>query len=654
MNHQALGILDWSIILGFLLLSLGIGLYFRKEGSKSITSFFLGGRNLPWYIAGISMVATTFAADTPLAVAELVAQGGIAKNWLWWSFLIGGGLTTFFFSFLWRRAEILTELEFITLRYKGLEAKVLRAFKAVYLGGFINALIIGWVNLAMVTLLQVFFDIDRPTALWFTAGLMLMAVAYSALSGLLGVAITDVMQFAIAMIGCIVLAVIVINSPEVGGIEALKAKLPAQTFNFFPAIGTDSGPSTGHLFGLSLGAFFAFVAVQWWSSWYPGAEPGGGGYVAQRMMSTRSEKDAVWATLLFQIGHYCIRPWPWILVGLAAIALYSPQINDPELQAQLSYFGEAHDPAGITMQPEQVRTELISAGITSSEEFFQLYPSIENTDRAKMVSYHFEPRFGFVFAMRDFLPVGLRGLLLAAFIAAYMSTISTQVNWGASYLVNDLILQWRTVEDPVLLSRVTSVGIMILAMIATPFMTSISAIWEFIMQCGAGLGLVLILRWYWWRVTAWAEIAATLTPLLLYAVLKFIPESTFPDGFEENYGSFYIIVGITTIVWLTVAMLTSKKDEPQLEIFMKRVRPLGSWPGKLRGLSGDNGQMKYLLGCWLSATALVLGWLLGIGKLLLHEWTPAVFAITVGLLSIFSLRFFLKKTNIFGLNSEKA
>ncbi len=653
MNHEALGLLDWSIIIGFLLLSLSIGLYFRKEGSKSITSFFLGGRNLPWYIAGISMVATTFAADTPLAVAELVAQGGIAKNWLWWSFLIGGGLTTFFFSFLWRRAEILTELEFITLRYSGREAKALRAFKAVYLGGFINALIIGWVNLAMVTLLQVFFDLDRETALWITAGLMVLAVLYSALSGLLGVAITDVVQFAIAMIGCIVLAVIVINSPDIGGIAALKSKLPEQTFAFFPAVGSE-GTSSGHLFSLTIGAFFAFVAIQWWASWYPGSEPGGGGYVAQRMMSTRTEKEAVWATLLFQIGHYCIRPWPWILVGLAAIALYSPRINDTELQQRLEYFSSPQEVANLKHIPEHKDETLIAAGIQSADEFLTLYPSLEGTSAEQMVSYHFEPRFGFVYAMRDFLPAGLRGLLLAAFIAAYMSTISTQVNWGASYLVNDLILLLRESNNPILVSRITSVGIMIAAMIATPFMTSISAIWEFIMQCGAGLGLVLILRWYWWRVTAWSEIAATVTPLVVYTLFKLLPDAMMSPAFEANYGPFYVIVGVTTISWLVVAYITSSAGDPQLKVFVQRIKPMGLWPASTEGLRGDNRQLPILLGCWLSATGLVIGWLLGIGKLLLQDWKPAFIFLLMGFVCIFALRMFLKKTNIFERNSEKA
>ena len=271
--------IDWIIIASFLILSLYIGLKFKNKASSSLANFFLGGRNLPWYIAGMSMVATTFAADTPLAVTELVAKNGISSNWIWWNFLIGGMLTTFFFANLWRRANVLTELELIELRYSGKPAAILRGFKSVYLGLFMNVLIIGWVNLAMVSIIQVFFDVDPSIAFWYTIGVMIIAMIYSSLSGLLGVAITDTIQFVIAMIGCIILAVIVVNSDKIGGIEALKTKLPEGTLNFLPQIGGKEGTSLSTL-TISIGAFFSFAAIQWWASWYPGAEPGGGGYIA--------------------------------------------------------------------------------------------------------------------------------------------------------------------------------------------------------------------------------------------------------------------------------------------------------------------------------------------------------------------------------------
>ncbi|MEX2597866.1 MAG: sodium:solute symporter family protein [Salibacteraceae bacterium] len=647
---QMLNILDWSIIIGFLLLSLAIGLYYRKGAGKSIGDFFLGGRNLPWYIAGISMVATTFAADTPLAVSELVAQGGIAKNWLWWSFLFGGALTTFFFAMLWRRANILTELEFIQLRYEGKPAFYLRLFKSVYLGLFMNAIIIAWVNLAMMSLIEIFFETSSNTAFWITAGMMVLAMSYSALSGLKGVAITDTVQFAIAMIGCIILSVIVVNSDRVGGISNLKEALPNETFSFYPTIGntTIEGSDLLHGFGLTIGSFLAFIGIQWWASWYPGAEPGGGGYIAQRMMSTRSEKDAVWATLLFQVGHYCLRPWPWIVVGLCAIMLYAPQ--DGQLKDDLITFSQPYDINQV--QPEKSIESLEKTGAQDKESFFKLFPSYEHSPLKQQVIYHYEPRMGFVMAMRDFLPNGLIGLLLVAFIAAYLSTISTQINWGASYIVNDLILPISNSSNEknlVLYSRLTSVGIMILGAMVTPFITSISGVWEFILQCGAGLGLVLILRWYWWRINAWSEIAATIAPLIAYGFCYFYLNDFMGERFVRNNGSFYITVLFTTIVWISVTFLTPKPSSSFTKTFIKRVKPMGIWPN-FDHQPTDNRQIKWLFLNWLSMILFIVSFLFGTGSLILLEMDAAFIYFAVSILSAFALRMFLKKTNIFGRN----
>ncbi|RYZ33523.1 MAG: sodium:proline symporter, partial [Sphingobacteriales bacterium] len=310
---------DWLVIGSFMALSLWIGLRYKNQASTGLAAYFLGGRNLPWYIAGTSMVATTFAADTPLAVTELVGQSGIAGNWLWWNFLLGGMLTTFFFARLWRRAGILTDVELIEIRYSGRAAAFLRMFRALYLGLFMNCLIIGWVNVALMSILEVFFGISREEQLLFVGLAMVIVMIYSSMSGLLGVAITDVVQFVIAMTGCVILAVLVVNSDKIGGISGLKAQLPAWSLDFFPQITKDSSVSNiAGTLTLSFGAFLAYTSVQWWASWYPGAEPGGGGYIAQRMMSAKDEKHALYATLFFQIAHYCIRPWPWILVGLCA------------------------------------------------------------------------------------------------------------------------------------------------------------------------------------------------------------------------------------------------------------------------------------------------------------------------------------------------
>jgi SSS family solute:Na+ symporter len=628
--------IDWIIIISFLLLSLGIGLYYRQNAGKSMSDFFLGGRNLPWYIAGVSMVATTFAADTPLAVSELVSQGGIAKNWLWWSFIFGGALTTFFFASLWRRSGVITELEFITLRYEGKPAHYLRLFKSVYLGLFINAIISAWVNLAMMTLVEIFFDVSHMSAMFVTFGLMVLAVIYATLSGLKGVAITDTVQFVIAMVGCIILAIITLNSDQVGGIQELKANLPEGSLAFVPSIGEANGNDLLQGFGLSIGAFLAFVGVQWWSSWYPGSEPGGGGYVAQRMMSTRSEKDAVWATLLFQVGHYCLRPWPWIIVGLCAIVLYSGTNTHPKLKEAL------------------IAAE--TSGIHSTESFVASYDEVPSEAEMKVINYHYNPRMGFVFAMKDFLPSGLRGLLLVAFIAAYLSTISTQVNWGASYLVNDLIKPLNTdfsESKLVLWSRITSVIVMIVGALVTPLVTSISGVWEFLMNCGAGLGLVLILRWYWYRINAWSEISATVAPLLAYAFCFFYLNEKLGESFVNQNGPFFFTVGFTTIVWIIVTFTTSTPSTKHLEIFINRVRPQGVWPALGQDQKALNHGLRYQALCWLFMVTMVISLLFGIGSVILQNLNASFAYLIVAVISIFGLQFFLKKTNIFEGNSSE-
>ncbi len=585
--------IDWIIISAFLLLSLFIGLRYKNKASGSINDFFLGGRNLPWYIAGISMVATTFAADTPLAVTELVAQNGISANWVWWNFLIGGMLTTFFFANLWRRANVLTELELIELRYSGKAASLLRGFKSIYLGLFMNVLIIGWVNVAMVSILQVFFDIPESTAFWYMIIVMIIAMIYSSLSGLLGVAITDTVQFVIAITGCIILAVIIINTKEIGGMEGLKSKLPDGALNFLPQIG-NSESNTFSTLTISIGAFFSFAAIQWWASWYPGAEPGGGGYIAQRMMSTKNEKDAVFATLFFQIAHYCLRPWPWIIVGLCSLILY-PDLTDKKL--------------------------------------------------------------GFVIAMKDYLPTGLKGLLFVAFLAAYMSTISTQLNWGASYLVNDLYKRFirknknKDVQQEekhlVNVSRYFTIIIMIVGAFVTTMINSISAVWEFIMECGAGLGLVLILRWYWWRINAWSEITATIAPFIGYIIGHYLLENSLGNWFTENRGSFIFTVLFTSISWIIITFLTKSTQKEKLESFYLLVKPDGNWKPFEHLIPKSNSNLKNLTICWLSAVTLTYSILFATGKLIFLEYLDAFYFSLSAIISFIILRYFLIRTNIF-------
>jgi len=566
-------LIDWTIILFYFVASASIGIYFTKRAGRNIQEFFLSGRNLPWWLAGTSMVATTFAADTPLAVTELVAKNGIAGNWLWWNFVFGGMLTVFFFARLWRRAGIITDLEFVELRYSGKPAAFLRGFRSVYLGIFINCVIMGWVNLAMVSILQGMFGIPEDKVMVYVALSLVVTAIYSALSGLWGVAVTDAFQFVLAMSGTIILAFVVLALPQVGGIAGLKAHLPGWAFRFLPVIGkSQAGMSIGGALAMTISTFLAYVGVQWWASWYPGAEPGGGGYIAQRMMSAKDEKHSLFSTLWFTIAHYCVRPWPWIIVGLSTLVLY-PQLA-PEAK-----------------------------------------------------------RLGYVYAMRDFLPAGLKGMLIAAFFAAYMSTIATQLNWGTSYVINDFYKRFikpnAGEKRLVLVSRITTILMMVLSLFVTSVLETISGAWIFIIEAGAGLGLVLILRWYWWRINAWSEIAAMVTPLVSYAFIKYQTNIQFPH-------SLFYIVGVTTAVWLVVTFATKPTEEGTLKDFYRRVHPGGiGWrkvAQMLPEVKGDSGYGGLFLN-WVAGIILIYFMLFGVGKLILGEYGQGAVFLIVGLLA---------------------
>jgi len=570
-----LEIIDWVLIALYFLVSISIGLIMSKRAGRSTGEFFLSGRKLPWYIAGTSMVATTFAADTPLAVTELVAQNGIAGNWLWWNMIIGGMLTVFFFARLWRRAEIITDCEFVSIRYSGRPADFLRGFRAVYIGIFMNVIVIAWVNLAMVKILTVvfpnltFFGITEVSFLGFTftsyllvvGCLMLFVALYSALSGLWGVSIADSFQFVMAMAGCIILAIYTLGSPQIGGISGLKEQLPEWVFRFTPELGdsTSTDVSTAGIFRMSLLAFVTYLGVQWWASWYPGAEPGGGGYIAQRIMSAKNEKHSLLATLWFNIAHYALRPWPWIIVAMCSLVMY------PQLGAE---------------QKGQ----------------------------------------GFVMAIADCLPPGLVGLLLAAFLAAYMSTISTQLNWGCSYIINDLyrpfIRPGAEERTYVRISRVTTFLLMACSLFVTSKLGRISDAWKFILECSGGIGLVLILRWFWWRVNAWSEIAALLAPFAVYPVLKFVFGIGFPN-------SLLIIVAFSTFVWLVVTFLTPPTDKATLISFYRKVHPGGLlWKpvsDELTDVEADSGYL-WLLFDWIAGSLCVMFSLFGIGKIIFGQF----------------------------------
>jgi Na+/proline symporter len=550
-------VIDWVVVAAYFSASIYFGLRYSRRAGEDTGEFFLSGRNLPWWLAGTSMVATTFAADTPLAVTELVAKNGIAGNWLWWNFVLGGMLTVFFFARLWRRAGVLTDVEFVELRYSGRPAAFLRGFRSVYLGLFMNSVIIGWVNLAMAAILQGMFGLGTGEAMVYVAVAMLLTAGYSAVAGLWGVAVTDVFQFVFAMTGCVVLTFFVLAEPAVGGLGGLVEKLPDWSLRFLPSVGGEpmDGLAAGSTLALSSLAFLAYVGVQWWACWYPGAEPGGGGYIAQRMMSAKDEKHSLLATLWFTVAHYCLRPWPWILVGLASLILY------PDLAPD-------------------------------------------------------EKRLGYVYAMRDYLPTGLRGMLVAAFFAAYMSTIATQLNWGTSYLVNDFYRRFLAAgkgeKHYVAVSRAMTLAVMAASFGVTMMMETISGAWAFIIEAGAGLGLVLIARWFWWRVNAWSELAAMLTPFAVFAWVKTSTTLEFPV-------SLFLIVSVTTVAWIAVTLLTKPSATETLRAFYTRVHPGGWWgpvSASLPGVRPDSGYGRLLVD-WLAGVVLVYAVLFGVGKILL-------------------------------------
>ncbi len=544
---------DWLIVVLYFLLSAAIGLAYTKKASQSLADYFVSGRSLPWWLAGTSMVATTFAADTPLAVAGLVAKYGVAGNWLWWNGAISGILTVFFFSRLWRRAGVMTDVEFAELRYGGQPAAVLRGFRALYLALPINLIIMGWVTRAMVTILSITLDVNP----WVAAVVLFGITAlYSVLAGLWGVIVTDAFQFAVAMGGSILLAVLAVE--WIGGLDTLVEQSARHYGSAEAAFGVI--PPTDQAW-LPLSTLMVFLAVQWWAAWYPGAEPGGGGYIVQRILSAKDERHGLLATLWFNIAHYALRPWPWILVGFVAAIRY---------------------------------------------------PGLAN------------PEEGYVRVMVDVLPSPFKGLMLAAFAAAYMSTISTHLNWGASYLVNDIYLRFiRPDAGPraqVLASRAATTMLMVLSLVVMAFLASVEQGWKLLLGLGAGTGLVLILRWYWWRVNAWSEISAMAASFVTSISLQALGLDLGDTASGDYALTMLITVGVTTIVWLSVTFLTAPEADETLERFYRRVRPGGSgWrPVSARlGYAGDpipGGALSWIN--WVAGVAAVYAAVFSVGALL--------------------------------------
>ncbi|MCX8125043.1 MAG: Na+:solute symporter [Spirochaetes bacterium] len=562
--------IDFIILAAYLLFSMVVALLYAKRARSSTHAFFLSGRSLPWWIAGTAMVATTFAADTPLAVTELVRSGGISGNWLWWNMVAANIVTVFFYAKLWRRAGITTDIEFIELRYSGKEASFLRGFKAIYLGLFANCIIMGWVNVALAQILVHLFGLRTTHVLVIVIASMLFVGIYSALGGLWAVAITDFIQFIIAMSGCIVLAIVVTSHHTLNGIEGLIQQLPPKALAFIPFGDSSSIP---------LSAFLLFVGVQWWASWYPGAEPGGGGYVAQRMMSSKDETHSLMATLWFTIAHFALRPWPWIIVALATMVLYP---NVPHDQSKATY----------------------------------------------------------IFAIRDFLPVGLKGLLVAAFLAAYMSTISTHLNWGSSYLVNDLyrrfIAPQKSERHYVITAQLCTIALVIISSILIFVIDSISGAWAFIIECGAGIGPVLMLRWYWWRINAWSEIIAMVAPIPAVVVSRCVLGISFPYNL-------LIIVPFTTLCWLIATFLTPPVDHNKLYSYYTTVKPEFGFTPFRRALQQPANHMLLYLRIFQTMLGIIATYslLFGIGAIILYK-TYAYAFITLFIFSFFTILYLLK------------
>jgi len=561
---MTLSFLDWAIVAAYFVLSIGVGIKFTKKGGESLDEYFVAGRAVPWWLAGSAMIATTFAADTPLVVTGLVAAHGVAGNWLWWNMVMSGMLTVFLYARLWRRAKVMTDVEFAEIRYGGRPATFLRGFRALYLALPVNLIILGWVTLAMVKILQISLHIEP---VWAVGLCFVITVAYSAAAGMWAVLWTDLVQLVIKMTAVVVLAVFAVK--KVGGIESLKTGLAAHFGSVDTALSIVPPGGTVWMPAIAL---VTFLAVQWWAAWYPGAEPGGGGYVAQRIFSARNEKEGVLATLFFNVGHYALRPWPWIVTGLCTVLLY---------------------PGGV------------------------------------LVNGRPDKEAAYVQAMVDLLPGGWKGFMLAGFAAAYMSTVGTHLNWGASYLVGDVYKRFlrkdASEKHYVAVGRWTTVFLFLASIAVTLNLSTIEGAWRFLLALGSGTGLVLILRWYWWRINAWSEISAMISSAIVsLAAFRLVPKGTGPGAeFEQQAVVMLVTVALSTAVWVAVTFLTNPEKDSTLDAFYERVRPGGpGWAAVSRRLgygreSIPGGAMSFVN--WILGIVLVYSALFGIGKLVFGQ-----------------------------------
>jgi solute:Na+ symporter, SSS family len=506
--------LDWIIVAASLVLAFVPALWMARRAGQSSAEFFTSGRAAPWWLAGISLVATTFSTDTPNLVTNLVREGGVAANWAWWAFLLTGMTTVFFYARLWRRLGVLTDLEFYEMRYSGRAATLVRGFRAVYLGLLFNCVIMATVNLAAAKIANVLLGWPMWQTLLVCA---VLNVAFAAVSGLWGVMVADMIQFGIAMTGSFAAAYYALQQPQVGGLDGLFRQIDPQVLRLFP------DPSD---WGTFLTVLLIPITVQWWSVWYPGSEPGGGSYVAQRMLASKTERDAVWGTLLFNAAHYALRPWPWIIVALSSMLVY-PSLDD-------------------------------------------IARALPHVDRALIGHDMAYP------AMMRFLPPGLLGVMIAGLLSAYISTIATHLNWGTSYIVNDLYRRFlkpgESEKHYVLMGRLMTAALMIVAAALTFVLETAQASFNLLLSVGAGTGLLYLLRWFWWRINAWSEIAAMASSFVV--ALGFFVAGKQGAAIPPHV-SLLISIAITSTVWLAATWLTRPTDEAVLVSFYRRVRPAG-------------------------------------------------------------------------------
>ncbi|MBK8314129.1 MAG: Na+:solute symporter [Acidobacteria bacterium] len=571
--------LDWVIAILAVVVCFFPALFFGKRSSKSTSEFFGSGRSVPWWLAGLSMVATTFSSDTPNLVTDIVRQKGVAGNWVWWAFVLTGIMTVFFYARLWRRSGVLTDLEFYEIRYSGTAAGAVRGFRAIYLGLLFNCLIMATVNLAACKIAAILFGLERWQTLLFVG---LLNVIFAAHSGLWGVLVIDMIQFFIKMTAVTAAAYFAIKHPAVGGLHGMVEKLSAMKgpggINYLSVF-----PDFTNNWDMALAVFVMPIAVQWWAVWYPGAEPGGGSYIAQRMLASKSEKDALGAVLFFNLAHYVLRPWPWILVALCSILVY-PQLSD-------------------------IQTA-----------FPNLDPNLLGHD----IAYP---------AMLRFMPMGFVGLMVGGLVAANSSTILTHLNWGASYLVHDFYRRFinKTAEEGhyVFVGRLMTVALFILSSAVVYMLDSAKSAFDIILQVGAGTGLLYLVRWFWWRVNAWCEVAAMISSFVVSVLFLILEkEQIINTGSPQKL---MITIAITTICWVLAAYLAPQTDRQTLIDFYTRVRPAG--PGwevirRQTGISkeeavrtGDSMPMA-LIG-WVSGCMVIWSALFTVGNILYGRWGNA-------------------------------